>query len=66
MRPGGRITLPKQLRKALGLTNGTCLSFSQLSDGTVVLSIKDRKLSGTAGALNEDGKPEVLMNKMRR
>ncbi|MBB3182288.1 AbrB/MazE/SpoVT family DNA-binding domain-containing protein [Variovorax sp. Sphag1AA] len=62
----GRITLPKALRKSLGLTTGAKLSFSQLSDGTVVMRVKRRKLADLAGILTRPGQPKVSVEDLRR
>lgn len=52
----GRVTLPKALRIALKISAGDRLTFSQLNDGTVILSPKGKPLSenpvgGSAGEL---------------
>ncbi|MRW83748.1 AbrB/MazE/SpoVT family DNA-binding domain-containing protein [Pseudoduganella sp. FT26W] len=62
----GGITLPKKLRAALGLTAGARVAFSQLSDGTVVMRIKHRKLSSLAGILTREGQPKVSIEEMSR
>ncbi len=62
----GRITLPKRLRSQLGLVPGTRLAFSLLSDGTVVLRIKRRRLSSLAGILTREDQPTISIDDMKR
>ncbi|MBQ1765908.1 MAG: AbrB/MazE/SpoVT family DNA-binding domain-containing protein [Aquincola sp.] len=62
----GQVTLPKELRVSLGLEAGAKLSFSQLSDGTVVMRVKHRKLSESAGMLTRPGQPSVPLKDLRR
>jgi AbrB family looped-hinge helix DNA binding protein len=62
----GQITLPKELRNSLGLTPGAKLAFSQLSDGTVVMRVKHRKLADLAGLLTRPGQPSVPVEDMSR
>jgi AbrB family looped-hinge helix DNA binding protein len=62
----GQITLPKELRNRLGLEPGARLAFSQLSDGTVVMRVKHRKLSDLAGILTAPGQPTVTIEQMSR
>ncbi|WP_332852683.1 AbrB/MazE/SpoVT family DNA-binding domain-containing protein [Duganella sp. S19_KUP01_CR8] len=62
----GQITLPKAFRKSLGLTPGTRVTFSQLLDGTVVMRIKQRKLSDLGGILTREGQPTITIKRMRR
>jgi AbrB family looped-hinge helix DNA binding protein len=62
----GQFTLPKALREALGVTPGSRLALSQLSDGTVVLRVKHRKLVDLAGILTRAGQPSVSIEQMGR
>jgi AbrB family looped-hinge helix DNA binding protein len=62
----GRITLPKKLRAELGLVPGSRLAFSQLSDGSVIMRVKNRKLSSLGGILNREGQPAVPVEEMKR
>ncbi|WP_179106822.1 AbrB/MazE/SpoVT family DNA-binding domain-containing protein [Variovorax sp. KK3] len=62
----GRITLPKALRTSLGLTPGTKLAFSQLSDGTVVMRVKRRKLADLAGILTRSDQPKFSVEDLSR
>ncbi|AKU23510.1 AbrB/MazE/SpoVT family DNA-binding domain-containing protein [Massilia sp. NR 4-1] len=62
----GQITLPKAFRESLSLTPGTRVTFSQLLDGTVVMRIKQRKLSDLGGILTREGQPTITIKRMRR
>lgn len=61
----GQVTLPKALREALGVTSGSRLALSRLSDGTVVLRVKYRKLSDLAGILTSADQPSISIEQMR-
>jgi AbrB family looped-hinge helix DNA binding protein len=61
----GRITLPKKLRAELGLKPGTRLAFSQLSDGSVIMRVKNRTLSSLGGILAKEGYPAVSVDEMK-
>ena len=62
----GGVTLPKKLRTALGLSPGVQLAISGLSDGTVVMRVKHRKLSSLAGILTTEGQSSVSIEEMSR
>ena len=62
----GRVTLPKELRARLGLEPGAKMTFSQLADGTVIMSVKHQKLSDLAGILTGQNQPSVTIADMKR
>ena len=47
----GQTTIPKELREAMDLKAGTRLTFTLLSDGTVLMRAKDRPLESLRGML---------------
>ena len=51
----GQITVPKEVREALGLTPGTQVAFRRNSDGEYVLSTAPRPLVELAGTVHYDG-----------
>lgn len=61
----GRITLPKELRDQLGLVPGSRLAFSLLSDGSVVLRVKNRRLASLGGILTRPDQPSVSIDQMK-
>lgn len=60
----GQVTLPREIRDRLGLKAGDKLSFSLLSDGTVVLRAKTKRLADVAGLLTRVGQPTVAVEDM--
>ncbi|MBD8654857.1 AbrB/MazE/SpoVT family DNA-binding domain-containing protein [Oxalobacteraceae sp. CFBP 13730] len=54
----GRVTLHKALRIALNISSGDRLIFSQLNDGTVILSPKGVSLPETAHIVTKLGHPD--------
>jgi AbrB family looped-hinge helix DNA binding protein len=55
----GQTTIPKEIREQLGLEAGDKLTFTTLSDGTVVMRAKTRSLLDLAGSLSRPGQPTV-------
>jgi AbrB family looped-hinge helix DNA binding protein len=62
----GRVTLPRSLRTTLKVAVGDRLAFSQLSDGTVIVRVKNRRLSELGGLLTLPDQPSVSVEEMRR
>ncbi len=51
----GQITVPKDVREALGLTPGTKVTFTRNADGNYVISTSRPRLADLAGRLAYDG-----------
>lgn len=47
----GQITIPADIRKALGLSTGERVVFTQLDDGTTVMRAKTRSIAELKGLL---------------
>ncbi len=47
----GQITIPIEIRRMLGLSTGEQVTFTQLSDGSVVMRAKTRSLADLDGIL---------------
>ena len=47
----GQITIPIEIRRMLGLSTGERVTFTQLSDGSVVMRAKTRSLADLNGIL---------------
>jgi AbrB family looped-hinge helix DNA binding protein len=47
----GQITIPIEIRRMLGLSTGERVTFTQLSDGSVVMRAKTRSLADLDGIL---------------
>ena len=62
----GRVTVPREIRDRLGLKLGDKLTFTMLSDGTVVMRAKTRSLIELAGSLTRPGQPKVSVAQMSR
>lgn len=59
----GQITVPKDVREALGLTPGTKVSFTRNEDGDYVLSTSRRTIGELRGRLGYRG-PAVSLEEM--
>jgi len=55
----GQVTVPREIRDRLGLKSGDKMAFTMLSDGTVVMRPKTRRLADLAGSLTRPGQPKV-------
>ncbi|MBT9491034.1 MAG: type II toxin-antitoxin system PrlF family antitoxin [Paucibacter sp.] len=60
----GQTTIPREIRDRLGLEAGDKLVFTMLSDGTVVMRAKTRRLLDLAGSLTRPGQPSVSIEQM--
>lgn len=60
----GQVTVPREIRDRLGLKSGDKMTFTMLSDGTVVMRPKTRRLAELAGALTRAGQPKVAVEDM--
>ena len=60
----GQVTVPREIRDRLGLKPGDKMAFTMLSDGTVVMRPKTRRLADLAGSLTRPGQPKVSVENM--
>lgn len=60
----GQVTMPREIRDRLGLEPGDKMAFTMLSDGTVVMRAKTRRLADLAGSLTRPGQPKVAIEDM--
>lgn len=60
----GQVTVPREIRDRLGLASGDKLAFTLLSDGTVVMRAKRRRLADLAGSVTRPGLPAVAVSQM--
>jgi len=60
----GQVTVPRDIRDRLGLKSGDKMAFTMLSDGTVVMRPKTRRLADLAGSLTRPGQPRVAVEAM--
>lgn len=61
----GQVTIPRDVRERLGLKAGDEIAWSLLSDGTVVVRPKTRRLVDLVGILTRPGQPGVSVDRMR-
>lgn len=61
----GRGTIPRDVRERLGLRAGDKIAWSLLSNGTVVVRPKARRLVDLVGMLTRPGQPGVTVDEMR-
>ncbi len=61
----GQLTIPADIRSALGLTAGERVVFTQLADGTTVMRAKRRSIVNLKGILKSArGKRKVSIDEM--
>ncbi len=60
----GQTTIPKEIRDRLGLKPQDKLNFTLLSDGTVIMRVKNKSLSEVARLIDYQG-PVIPVEKMR-
>ena len=61
----GQVTIPADIRKALGLSTGERVVFTQLDDGTTVMRVKRRSIGELKGLLKgANAKREVTIDEM--
>ena len=61
----GQITIPANIRKALRLSTGERVVFTQLDDGTVIMRAKTRSILDLKGLLQAEGLPKIAVEDMR-
>ena len=61
----GQVTVPRGVRERLGLQAGDKIAWSVLSNGTIVVRPKTRRLADLVGLLNQPGQPGVTLEEMR-
>jgi len=60
----GQVTVPREIRDRLGLKSGDKMAFTMLSDGTIIMRPKVRRLGDLAGLLTRPGQPQVTVEDM--
>ena len=61
----GQVTILRDVRERLGLQAGDKIAWSLLSNGTVVVRPKTRRLVDLVGMLTRPGQPGVTVDEMR-
>jgi len=62
----GQTTIPKEIRDELGMKTGDRMTFTLMSDATVVMRVKNKSISDLAGALYKKGRKPVPVEQLSR
>lgn len=62
----GQTTIPKEIRDELGIKPGDRMTFTLMPDSTVVMRVKNKKLSELAGVLHKKGRKPVPVEQLSR
>jgi len=62
----GQTTIPKEIRDELGLKPGDRMTFTLMSDATVVMRVKNKSISDLAGVLYKKGRKPVPVEQLSR
>lgn len=60
----GQTTIPKEIRDRLGMKPGDRMSFTLMSDSTVVMRVKSKRLADLAGVLRKKGRKPLPIDQM--
>ena len=62
----GQTTIPKEIRDKLGMKPGDRMTFTLMSDATVVMRVKNKSIFDLAGALYKKGRKPVPVEQLSR
>ena len=62
----GQTTIPKAIRDTLAMKPGDRLTFTLMTDGTVVMRVKNKRVMDLAGALRRKGRKAVPIEQLSR
>ena len=62
----GQMTVPKAIRDSLGMKAGDRMTFTLMPDGTVVLRVKNKRVSDMGGILYKKGRKAVPVELLSR
>jgi AbrB family looped-hinge helix DNA binding protein len=62
----GQTTIPKEIRDELGMKPGDRLTFTLMSDATVVMRVRNKSISELAGTLYKKGRKPVPVEQLSR
>lgn len=62
----GQTTIPKEIRDELGMKPGDRMTFTLMSDATVVMRVKNKSISDLAGTLYKKGRKPVSVEQLSR
>jgi antitoxin PrlF len=61
-----QMTIPKAIRDSLGMKAGDRMTFTLMPDGTVVLRVKNKRVSDLGGILYKKGQKAVPVELLSR
>ena len=62
----GQMTIPKAIRDSLGMKAGDRMTFTLMPDGTVVLRVKNKRVSDLGGILHKKGRRALPVELLSR
>jgi len=62
----GQTTIPKQIRDSLGMKVGDRMTFTLMSDGVVLMRLKNKSVMNLAGSLHKKGRKPVPIEQLSR
>lgn len=62
----GQTTIPKEIRDSLGMKPGDRMTFTLMSDSTVILRVKNKSVTQLAGALRKKGRKALPIEQLSR
>jgi antitoxin PrlF len=62
----GRTTISKRIRDSLGMKTGDRISFTLLSDGVVLIRVKNKNVKELAGLFRKKGRKPVPIERLSR
>ena len=62
----GQTTIPKAIREALDMKPGDRMTFTLLSDGIVLMRVKNKSVMALAGSLHKKGRKPVPAEELSR
>ena len=62
----GQTTIPKSIRERLGMKAGDKITFTLMTDGAVVMRVKNKHVSDLAGLLHKKGRKAVPVELLSR
>ena len=62
----GQTTIPKEIRDSLGMQPGDRMTFTLMSDSTVIMRVKSKSVTELAGMLHKKGRKPVPIEQLTR
>ena len=62
----GQTTIPKDLRDRLTMKSGDRMTFTLLSDGSVLMRVKNKSVMALAGSLRKKGRKAIPVTQLSR